>query len=398
MNRKEFLKVSGTSVVGTTLFPATLAHSLTGNSFAELQKHKIDKCQLLEVDYRWPRFVGKNGRIDFHGQDKKSTILNLFTDQGAMGWGLSNAKAEELFPLLQGKRVAELIAPEKGIIEGLDRRAEFALYDLMGIILGEPVYKLIGNRGPKEVSLYSGMIYLDELNPENKSKGIDAILENCEWDYNYGYRQLKIKIGRSGRWYPHKEGLEKDIEIVNRVHEAFKGKNTDILVDANDMYTLEDSITFLKGVKGVPLYWFEEPFIEERETGRKLKEWMMSNGFENTFYADGEFRPDFDVCLELGKEQVMDVFLPDTYSYGFSEWIKLMPKLENINMLSSPHCWGDRLKTNYTSHLSAGLGNVCTIEGVTCESDDIEYGDYPIIDGKIRVSNAPGFGMKLLKK
>jgi len=162
--------------------------------------------------------------------------------------------------------------------------------------------------------------------------------------------------------------------------------------------TLEDSITFLKGVKGVPLYWFEEPFSEEREAGRKLKEWMISNGYENTFYADGEFNPDFYVCFELGKEQVMDVFLADTYSYGFSEWIKLMPKLENIKMLSSPHCWGDRLKTNYTSHLSAGLGNVCTIEGVTCESDDIDYEDYPVIDGKIRVSNAPGFGMKLLKK
>jgi D-galactarolactone cycloisomerase len=67
-------------------------------------------------------------------------------------------------------------------------------------------------------------------------------------------------------------------------------------------------------------------------------------------------------------------------------------------MQSSPHCWGNRLKTNYTAHLSAGLGNVCTIEGVTCESDDIDYGDYQINNGKLSVSDAPGFGMKLLKK
>jgi len=101
---------------------------------------------------------------------------------------------------------------------------------------------------------------------------------------------------------------------------------------------------------------------------------------------------------QLWKQQLMDVFLVDTFFYGFTEWMHLMPRLKETGMLSSPHCWDNRLKTNYTAHLSAGLGNVCTIEGVTCESDDIDYGDYPIIEGEIRVSDAPGFGMKLLKK
>ena len=69
-----------------------------------------------------------------------------------------------------------------------------------------------------------------------------------------------------------------------------------------------------------------------------------------------------------------------------------------MNMLTSPHNWGKRLKTHYTAHFAAGVGNVCTIEGVTCESDEIDYGDYPIINGKIKVSDAPGFGMKLLNE
>jgi L-alanine-DL-glutamate epimerase-like enolase superfamily enzyme len=265
----------------------------------------------------------------------------------------------------------------------------------MGVILNQPVYKLIGNRDTKEVPLYSGMIYLDELNPGNETKGIDAVIENCQWDVDYGYRQLKVKIGRSGRWYKHDEGLAKDIEIVKLIHDTFKDKGVEVLVDANDMYSIDDTKKFLEGIGDIPLFWVEEPFREEINHGKELRKWMNQNGFKKTYYADGERNPDFDVCLELGKNQHMDVFLPDTYSYGFTKWIRLMPELQKVKMLASPHAWGNRLKTNYTIHLSAGLGNICTVEGVTCLSDDIDYGDYPIVNGKVQVSEAPGFGMKL---
>ena len=365
--------------------------------FPELDKHKIEKCELSEVDYRWPRFVGKNGRIDFHGQHKKCRILKIYTDQGAMGWGLSNASAEDQIPQLLHQKVSDLIIPGKGVKQGFNRAVDFALHDLMGVILQKPVYKLLGNPGEVETPIYSGMIYLDELNPGNEGKGIDAILENCEWDYQYGYRQLKVKIGRSGRWYPHEEGLAKDIEVVNKIFDTFKHRNTQILVDANDMYTLDDTIEFLEGVKGVPLFWVEEPFREELEDGRKLREWMNRHGFAETYYADGEARPDHELCLQLGKEGMMDVFLPDIFGYGFTAWIKLAPELKKINMLSSPHAWGNRLKTHYIAHIAAGLGGVTTIEGVTCLSDDIDYGDYPVENGKIAVSDEPGFGMKLMK-
>jgi L-alanine-DL-glutamate epimerase-like enolase superfamily enzyme len=397
MKRKQFLKLSGMSLAATTLAPEIWANSGTRRKQIEdLEDHVIDHCELIQLKYRWPRFVGKNGRIDFHGQNKQCTALKLKTNQGASGWGLSNSKAEELFPQLENKKVSELIKPEIGTSLELDRSVDFALHDLMGVILAQPVYKLIGNRGSKQVPIYSGMIYLDELNPGNENKGIDAIIENCQWDVDYGYRQLKVKIGRSGRWYNHDEGLAKDIEVVKLIYSTFKDRGVEVLVDANDMYSLDDTKMFLEGIGDTPLYWVEEPFREEVAKGKKLKQWMNENGFEKTYYADGERNPDFDVCLELGKDQHIDVFLPDTYSYGFTKWINLMPELEKIDMLASPHAWGDRLKTNYTVHLAAGLGNICTVEGVTCLSDDIDYGDYPIVNGKVQVSESPGFGMKLL--
>lgn len=389
----------GIGLSGSVAFGTDWPHAKLSNQekYPELGKHKIATCELIEIDYRWPRFVGKNGKRDFHGQDKKCFILKLTTKQGAEGWGLSSRNAEEILPMIKDQKVSDLIQPKAGIRNDLDRRVDFALHDLMGIILDQPVYRILGAKGTKETSIYSGMIYLDELNPENKVKGFDAVLENCEWDYDYGYRQLKVKIGRSGRWYPHDEGLKKDIEIVKLIHENFKNNKIEILVDSNDMYNLEDTIQFLQGNTDIPLYWIEEPFREELEAGRRLKTWMNENGFKKTYYVDGEANPDHDVCLQLGREKMMDMFLPDIYGFGFSKWIELHKTLVEIGMLASPHAWGNRLKTHYISHFAAAYGNIPTIEGVTCFSDDIDYGDYQIVNGKIIVSDAPGFGMKLLK-
>jgi hypothetical protein len=44
------------------------------------------------------------------------------------------------------------------------------------------------------------------------------------------------------------------------------------------------------------------------------------------------------------------------------------------------------------------FGNTATIEGVTCTSDDVDFGDYKLVGGKYTPSDAPGFGLKLLKK
>ena len=171
------------------------------------------------------------------------------------------------------------------------------------------------------------------------------------------------------------------------------------MVDANNGYSLEDTLAFLNGIKGIPLYWVEEPFPEQVDEGKRLRAWMNDNGFEKTKYADGEWiMPDAnDIALEMARQGIVNTYINDIHAYGITNWMKAMPMLKKAKADASPHAWGDRLKTHYTAHLAAGLGNVSTVEGVTCISDDIDYGNYPIKDGNISVSNAPGFGMKILK-
>lgn len=393
MKRRNFLH--STSIAATAALIGR-SHAAGNETLETLSGHRIDKIEFKEVRFNWPRLVGKNSRLDVHGQHHRLTVAVVHTDQGATGWGTSWRPDDGLADLIEGKRLSDLIDPAEGILNPQLRFLDFALHDLAGIILDKPVYQLLGAKGPKENLLYSGMIYFDELEPKDNPAGLDKVIENCAWDLDHGYRQLKVKIGRGGKWYPHDEGLATDIEIVNRIHETFKDRGVEILVDANDAYSVEDAIAFLEGIEGVPLFWFEEPFREDREKTKRLRDWMHANGRGKTLVADGEANPDPAFCLELARENILDAVLHDTQGYGFTPWRKLMPKLVEANASASPHAWGDRFKTNYTVHLAAGLGNCCTIEGVTCESDDVDFGDYPLKDGKITVSDAPGFGMKLL--
>ena len=400
MIRRDFLIKSGLLSTGALLAGEHILTSCNAtDKYRELAKHTIDLVEFGKINWSWPRFVGKNGRIGRHGQHHTLTVVRLKTDQGASGWGLASygrdQDTEALVSLIKGKTVNQVFDPDSGMLSDEYRPFDFALHDLAGIIMDMPVYEMLGAKGPKASPVYSGMIYFDELEPEENPLGPDNILKNCHWDVDYGYRQLKAKIGRSGRWYPHDEGLALDIEVIKMIREEF-GDKIDILVDANDAYSLQDTMDFLKGIESIPLYWFEEPFEETYEEGKQLKQWMMANGWGKTYYADGERNPDFDVCMRLGREGLLDVYLADIVGLGFTPWRKLMPSLIEMGMLTSPHGWGTMFKTHYIAHLSAGLGNVCTIEGATVLTDDADLGKYQITDGKIQVSEDPGFGMRLI--
>ena len=87
-----------------------------------------------------------------------------------------------------------------------------------------------GRNEPYVTRIYSGMIYFDDLDPPENPAGVDKLIEECQWDYEYGYRQFKVKIGRGNRWMkPASAGMQRDILAVQEIHKAFP--DCDILVD-----------------------------------------------------------------------------------------------------------------------------------------------------------------------
>jgi len=91
MKRSSFMKSMGAMAGGLLLKNNALSESMH-DEYPELAKHKIEKADIVTLDYHWPRFVGRNGSKDIHGQHQKTTALRLRTDQGAEGWGMTDKK------------------------------------------------------------------------------------------------------------------------------------------------------------------------------------------------------------------------------------------------------------------------------------------------------------------
>lgn len=396
VTRREF----GAAAVGAAL--------AAGAATAEpdLAQHRIEKILPRRMQDRYPRQVGRNAKRGHHGRGMGFQARTLITDKGARGWGMSHVPQEQVEKFI-GARVADLFDLATGTAEeayGLD----LPLHDLAGRILGKSVAELCGGKGPKALPIYSGALYFDDLDPDDAPRGLPAVLDNCQQDYLAGYRAFKLKIGRGHKWMqPPQAGIRRDIEVTRAVREKFP--DCQVLVDANDGYSVDDFLGYVTAVADCELYWIEEPFPEHRDGLRRLKDHMAKVGCK-ALIADGEARTDraekpwrwgdysprfVEHFFALAQEKLVDVCLFDLGVVGFTRWRHAMPELAKAGVLASPHTWGWPLRSYYTAQLAGGVGNVCIVEGIPGATPGVDYSAYRFQDGKLLLPALPGFGLTL---
>lgn len=362
----------------------------------ELEAHRIERIEFLYFRARYPRLHGFNAIKGYHGFGGDVQIARITTSQGASGWGVLSdnlQRAQQVKEQLMGKSLADVFACEEGIRSDAYQAFDLALHDLAGCILNVPVAKMINPEAVSWVPMYDGAIYMNDLIPETKPAGVEKILEDCAYDIGLGHRALKIKIGRSHMFMEHDAGLRRDIEVVQRIHEAFPWAT--LMVDANDGYTVKDATDFLDGVRDIPLYWFEEPLREEAESFGKLKAYIRKH-CPQLRIADGESRTDIPLLTTLAEQGLLDVWQPDVCGYGFTAWRKLLKLLVEKGYVGSPHAWGYVAKTNCCAHLAAAYPqHIPYIEAVLGDCEGVDLSGYKLQEGMLRLPDRPGFGMEL---
>lgn len=369
--------------------------------YEELQYHKILKVDTYKVRTHFSRLVGKNAFRIEHAYGDEVVVKEIFTDQGASGWGLASGlfyrQDLSVDKKIIGMSVSEVFDPKKGIVSEELSTFDFALHDLAGKILNMPCYRMFGNRGVNPVPLYDTLIYFDDISPDSRPGDIKKILEECRYGYDYGYHAFKLKIGRAPRFMSWGDGLKRDIEVTRMVREYFP--DCEIMVDANDAYTVDKMKEYFNAVGDCHLYWIEEPFRENERDFVKLRE-HLDKVSPDTLIADGETDPDMDLLIDLYQKGLLGVFQMDIqgdhtlgHAFGLTKWRSYMPKLKEIGARISPHAWGIKMKTHYAAQFCAGYPGVAYVEGVTDTTEGVDFDEYRIAEGKIFVPEKPGWGM-----
>lgn len=359
-----------------------------------LLHHRIRDVSFYRVRARYPRLHGMNAQRGYHGYGGSVDIAVLDTDQGAQGWGMISGSLREAsgqLPQLVGCRLGDLLQADRGILDERLRPFDLPLHDLAGKVLGLSVARMINPAAITQVRVYDGAIYMDDLIPEVHPAGIDRVVREAEDDYALGHRALKIKIGRGKRWMKPEEGMMRDIALVRAIHAALP--DATLMVDANDGYTVDDCITFLEGIHGIDIYWFEEPFREAEQHNARLKAYLQSKR-PTTLIADGESDTDIPLLHALAQKGLLDVWQPDICGFGFTAWRTLLHELVPLGYLASPHAWGQVLKTYYSAHLAAAYPHhIPYVEAVLGTTEGVDCASYQLRHGMLSLPNAPGFGM-----
>jgi L-alanine-DL-glutamate epimerase-like enolase superfamily enzyme len=189
-----------------------------------------------------------------------NVLVRIETDNGLIGWGEAASApvmtgdtlesivsaVHYLEPTLRGREpvdIAGALAAMDGRMygnHGAKAAIEIALHDLTGRASGKPVHALLGNKQRARMALL-GVIGGGDL---------DGDLHDAENKRAAGVTAYKIKVGI--------DTAAKDAERT-RVICKLLGGGMLISADANQGFSTEQAIEYVRGVKGSGLNFFEQP-------------------------------------------------------------------------------------------------------------------------------------------
>jgi len=227
---------------------------------------QIDKIETIpfSIPMKKPSHWGKAGYRDA----AEGVLVRIYTDEGIVGTAEAIPRpyiyGETLFSIkntLDQLLIPDLIGIDPFAMELMweimsrvawnpssKSAIDMALFDIKAQACKVPVYKFLGgynNRVP--------VSYMVSLKPIPEM--IEEAVKNCEG----GIRTFKIKVGRE---------LKKDIEVVTQLRKRL-GEEVGLYVDANQGYSLLESLSFFRACEELGILCVEEPIPVYQKSARK---------------------------------------------------------------------------------------------------------------------------------
>jgi L-fuconate dehydratase len=345
----------------------------------------IKKCLTRDI-----RFDLKNGDgSDAINQNPQYAyaVCNLTTEGNLTGTGFALTLGtgnelvcqaiEYLKTFIEGKEIEELMSdfgqvfqemsnapnlrwlgPHKGIIHLALASVTNACFDLWAKSRKVPLWKLLIDLSPEEVVNILDLSYITDVlnrsevieilkNSRLKKSAVGHVLKtgyrgydtSAGW-FNYsnfqiqdkvkqsvdqGFTALKLKVGSDNH--------DRDIERAHLVREA-AGDSAQIMLDANQRWSLAQAVEFCQKLNGINPYWIEEPTHPDDvnahvELAKKIKPVKL---------AMGEHIPNRVIFKNFLQSRAMSFNQVDAVRVGgISEFITISLMSKKFNVPVVPH-------------------------------------------------------------
>jgi L-alanine-DL-glutamate epimerase-like enolase superfamily enzyme len=257
-----------------------------------------------------------------------------------------------------------------GLPSGLEVRAasalEVAAWDIRGKALGQPVWRLLGGfRDRVPVSANWGV----QSGPD-----AETLARRARGLIDRGFRTLKFQVGMLGR-----DGA---LRHMRRMREIV-GSDVDLIVDANQQWTVKHALSMGTALAEYAPYWIEDPVPAHDVAGlRQVKDALA------TRICAGEVYQNIPPFRRLMEERAADLVMIDM-DLGLTGFLKVAHLAEAHGLPVVNH-----LASEILAHGIAAVPNGFIV-GLYPWAQPLFTTPAQIDDGHLQLSHAPGLGLEL---
>lgn len=247
---------------------------------------------------------------------------------------------------------------------------DIAIWDLVARRENKPLWRLAGGGSP------TIRVYASGINPVSP----EVLARN---KHEEGYRAFKLKVGF---------GAERDIANLDAMRREL-GQSADVMVDANQGWSLSEAIEITPRLERFGLTWLEEPLRADQP----WTEWHRLKSATRLPLAAGENvygKSAFDAGLA---SHVLSFVQPDMAKWGgFSGCKPVATQIIDAGAIYCPHYLGGGVGLLASAHLLAAVGGPGRLE-IDANSNPLRtllcgpLND--IRDGRAALTDEPGLGI-----
>jgi L-alanine-DL-glutamate epimerase-like enolase superfamily enzyme len=336
---------------------------------------------------------------------RNGLLVRIEDDEGTYGWGEVWCNFPPHAPVARAHLIDDVIAPhlldrsflsfndvrpwlekqfrrmaihtgEPGAFSHCIAGLDLAILDLAGRRSGIPVSALLADEGEKIPSRIR--VYASSPDPQRLEPLLGQIVDA-------GHAAIKLKVAFN---------LEHDAGVVAKARSSVPEK-MDLMLDANQAWTLDEAIAAIDLLKAHRILFYEEPLLAIEPPGT----WATLARKTGAALAAGENVPDEAGFAELVKARGVQFIQPDVAKWGgLTGTLAAGRQARAAGVTVSPHFMGTAVGLAASLHLLAATGGAGRVEldanPNPLRTDFAPALDLRVTDGTVSLPTGPGLGVE----